>query len=65
MWRDIGLGDWLFDFDNEEDCRKLPAAVLALAKDPIAARGRTKKAREFVVQRQSETMLAFKSTLTK
>jgi polysaccharide pyruvyl transferase WcaK-like protein len=34
MWRDIGLGDWLFDFDKEEDCSKLPAAVLALAKDP-------------------------------
>ena len=65
MWRDIGLGDWLFDFDKEEDCSKLPAAVLAIAKDPIAARARTQKAREFVMQRQSETMLTLKSTSTK
>ena len=64
MWRDIGLGDWLFDFDKEEDCSNLPAAVLALAIDPIAARERTEKAREFVVQRQSETMVALKNTLT-
>ena len=63
MWRDIGLGDWLFDFDNEDDCSKLPAAVLALAKDPIAARERTQKARDFVTQRQSETMLVLKNLL--
>jgi hypothetical protein len=65
MWRDIGLGNWLFDFDKEEDCSKLPAAALAMAKDPTAARARTQKAREFVMQRQSETMLTLKSTLTK
>ena len=65
MWRDIGLEDWLFDFDKEEDCRKLPAAVLALAKNPIAARERTQKAREFVMQRQSETMLALKNALSR
>ena len=23
MWRDIGLGDWLFDFDQEEDLKSL------------------------------------------
>ena len=63
MWRDIGLGDWLFDFDNEDDCSKLPAAVLALAKDPITALERTQKAREFVTQRQSETMLILKNLL--
>ena len=34
MWRDIGLAAWLFDFDNEEDVQRLPAAVLAMAKDP-------------------------------
>ncbi len=43
MWRDIGLGDWLFDFDVEADCERYPAAVLAMAKDPVAAK---KKAAE-------------------
>lgn len=40
MWRDIGLGDWLFDFDNPEDPPRLPAAVLAMAQDPAAAKAR-------------------------
>jgi polysaccharide pyruvyl transferase WcaK-like protein len=29
MWRDIGLGDWLFDFDNDEEIKGLVPAVLA------------------------------------
>ena len=56
MWRDIGLGDWLFDFDKEEDRAKLVPAVLAMAKDPAAAKARADKAREFVEKRQRETM---------
>ncbi|NCY03791.1 MAG: polysaccharide pyruvyl transferase family protein, partial [Planctomycetia bacterium] len=27
MWRDIGLGDWLFDLDDEADVGRIPAAV--------------------------------------
>lgn len=38
MWRDIGLGDWLFDFDKEEDKARLTGAVLAMINDPAAAR---------------------------
>jgi hypothetical protein len=56
MWRDIGLADWLFDFDNEEDVARLPAAVLALARDPAAARAKAAEARRFVQRRQQETM---------
>jgi hypothetical protein len=56
MWRDIGLGDWLFDFDNEDDVARLPAAVLALARDPAAARARAADARRFVQRRQQESM---------
>jgi hypothetical protein len=56
MWRDIGLGDWLFDFDKEEEIGRLVPAVLALAKDPAAARARAAKARKFVERRQRETM---------
>lgn len=56
MWRDIGLGDWLFDFDNEADVRRLPAAVLAMAKDPNDAKATAATAKHFVEQRQRETM---------
>ena len=38
MWRDIGLGDWLFDFDQEADIARYVPAVLELAKNPAAAR---------------------------
>ena len=64
MWRDIGLGDWLFDFDKDEDCRRLPETVLALAKDLDAARAKAAKARAFVERRQRETMQAVKESLS-
>jgi hypothetical protein len=56
MWRDIGLGDWLFDMDVEEEVARIVPTVLAMAKDPAAAKARAMKAREFVQQRQRETM---------
>lgn len=56
MWRDIGLGDWLFDFDREDDCQRLPQAVLDLAQNPAAARDKVAQAQRFVEQRQRETM---------
>jgi polysaccharide pyruvyl transferase WcaK-like protein len=65
MWRDIGLGDWLFDFDVEADLDRLAPAALALAKDPAAAKQKIAKAREFVERRQRETMAVLKSALTK
>jgi hypothetical protein len=58
MWRDIGLDDWLFDFDEEADVKRLVPAVLALAKDPVAA-----KARALVERRQRETMAELKRNL--
>ncbi len=56
MWRDIGLGDWLFDLDVEEEIPRIVPAVLAMANDPAAARAKAAKAREFVRRRQNETM---------
>ncbi len=56
MWRDIGLGDWLFNFDKEDDVARLPAVVLAMAKDPASAKAKAAEARRFVQQRQRETM---------
>lgn len=56
MWRDIGLGDWLFDFDAEEEIKRFVPAVLAMVNDPAAAKAKVAKARAFVEQRQRETM---------
>ncbi|HSH96293.1 MAG TPA: polysaccharide pyruvyl transferase family protein [Roseimicrobium sp.] len=64
MWRDIGLGDWLFDLDKEEELRRVAPAVLAMAKDPAAARAKAAKAREFVQQRQKATMGILRKAVT-
>ncbi|GAB3902561.1 polysaccharide pyruvyl transferase family protein [Larkinella knui] len=63
MWRDIGLGDWLFDMDNEKDVAGIVPAVLAMAKDPKAAKLKIKKAQQFVRERQRETMEILKKNL--
>ncbi|MDA1231484.1 MAG: polysaccharide pyruvyl transferase family protein [Planctomycetota bacterium] len=63
MWRDIGLGDWLFDLDLEEEARQIPAAVLAMAKDLAAANTKTEAARKFVLNRQQETMRVLRDQL--
>lgn len=56
MWQDIGLGDWLFDMDDEDQVRRIVPAVLALATDPAAARAKAAEARAWVERRQRETM---------
>ncbi len=56
MWRDIGLGDWLFDLDLDAEAAKVPDAVLAMAKDFEAAKKKTAVAQAFVRKRQMETM---------
>jgi polysaccharide pyruvyl transferase WcaK-like protein len=64
MWRDIGLGDWLFDMDNAADVARIVPAVLAMAQDPAAAKARAAKAREFVRQRERETIAELKRHVT-
>ena len=56
MWRTIGLGDWLFDMDVAADKEKVAPAVLALAKDPAAARAKADQARAVVERYQRDTM---------
>ncbi len=56
MWRDIGLGEWLFDLDKDDEIPGIIPAVLAMAKDPAAAKAKATKARDFVRQRQRESM---------
>jgi len=62
MWQDIGLGDWLFDFDIEEETHRLSATVLDLAKDFNTAKAKTEIARQFVLKRQQETMAVLNET---
>lgn len=63
MWRDIGLGEWLFDLDKEDEHKGIVPAVLAMAKNPVAAKAKMAKARAFVEQRQRETMAVVKKHL--
>jgi polysaccharide pyruvyl transferase WcaK-like protein len=63
MWRDIGLRDWLFDLDKEDELQRVAPTVLAMAKDPGAAKAKAAKAREFVQERQRETMSILKKSL--
>ncbi len=56
MWNDIGLGDWLFDLDDEAQVREVTPAVLEMARNPEAAREKAARARAFVEKRQGETM---------
>ncbi|WP_421825441.1 polysaccharide pyruvyl transferase family protein [Larkinella sp.] len=64
MWQDIGLGDWLFDVDKPEEVARIVPAVLAMAKDPKAAKAKALKGKRFVNQRQKETMAVLASVLT-
>jgi polysaccharide pyruvyl transferase WcaK-like protein len=56
MWRDVGLGEWLFDLDKEDEIPRIVPAVLAMATDRAAARAKAASTQGFVQQRQRETM---------
>lgn len=56
MWKDIGLAEWLFDFDNADDVSRYAATVLEMATKPEAAAERVKKAQQVVTGRQEATM---------
>jgi len=63
MWRDIGLDDWLFDFDRDDELTKFVPTVLALVKDPAAARVKAALARDRVRQRQREMMATLRAKI--
>jgi hypothetical protein len=64
MWRDIGLDDWLFNLDEEEEIKHIVPTVFEIAKDPAAAKAKALKARDFVRERQRETMDVLKRNLS-
>jgi hypothetical protein len=53
MWKDIGLNEWLFDLDDEPQLAGIVPAVLAMAKDPAAAKAKVLKAQAILGERQS------------
>ncbi|MPR36002.1 polysaccharide pyruvyl transferase family protein [Salmonirosea aquatica] len=63
MWHDIGMDEWLFDFDKEEDIARYVPAVLAMAQDPVAARKKAARGQKFVEIRQKATMNLLKKKL--
>lgn len=65
MWKDIGLEDWLFTMDDETRVAKIPETILAIAKDPAAAKARAEEARKIVVKKQDEQFAALKKSLEK
>lgn len=56
MWKDIGLGEWLFDLDHPGDIDRLVPAVLDMLTNKKATAQKLEKALAFVHQRQKETM---------
>jgi polysaccharide pyruvyl transferase WcaK-like protein len=56
MWRDIGLGDWLFTLDDDGDTEKVVPAVVAIARDPALAKEKAARGKEAVVKHQITSM---------
>jgi polysaccharide pyruvyl transferase WcaK-like protein len=63
MWRDIGLSDWLFDLDKEDEVQRVASTVLAMAKDLSGAKAKALKAKAFVEERQREMTTELKKHL--
>ena len=63
MWRDIGLVDWLFDFDRERDVARMPGAALAMVQDLPAARARAAEARRRVQAMLASSLLVLNDVL--
>jgi len=63
MWRDIGLGDWLFDFDQEEDLKKFAPKVLEMAQKHGLFSRKARAARKRVHKLQERSMAVVKKAV--
>lgn len=54
MWKDIGLSEWLFDADCEQQMRKLADTVLSILDHPGEAADKVRTARESVYKKYEE-----------
>jgi polysaccharide pyruvyl transferase WcaK-like protein len=48
MWRDIGLGEWLFNLDFENEISNLVPTVLEIVNSPLEAKAKAMAAKELV-----------------
>ena len=65
MWRDIGLGDWLFDLDKDDELARVADTVLAMAQDPEGSKAKAAKARDFVMNRFATSMGVLRAELAR
>ena len=63
MWRDIGLNDWLFDLDNDQDYQNIVPSVMSMITNPQKSRKKVMAAQKFIQERQQETMAVVRETI--
>lgn len=63
MWRDIGLGDWLFDMDQPEEVARLTPTVLKMVTDRAGSEEKVRQAQQIVQARQAATMQVVRDSL--
>jgi hypothetical protein len=63
MWRDIGLGEWLFDDDFDESEKGLTPAVLAIVDDQATAKAKALKAKAVADDRMKRVMDVLRAEL--
>ncbi|HWL10995.1 MAG TPA: polysaccharide pyruvyl transferase family protein [Planctomicrobium sp.] len=64
MWQDIGLGDWLFDFDKPDEVARLTPTLLRFVEDRPAVLEQVKAAQKIVHDRQQTTMEVLRKELS-
>lgn len=63
MWQTIGLGEWLIDFDKEEEVAKYVPTVVEFATHPEESKAKAVEANKLVNARMAETMAVIKATI--
>lgn len=63
MWRDIGLGHWLFDMDKEDEVKGIVPAVLDMAANSRAAVEKATMAKEKVESRYKAMVETLRKTM--
>lgn len=63
MWKDIGLGEWLFDHDFDEAEKGLTPAVLAIVNDQATARAKALKGKAVADARMKRMMDVLRAEL--
>ncbi|MCA8985621.1 MAG: polysaccharide pyruvyl transferase family protein [Planctomycetaceae bacterium] len=65
MWRDIGLGNWLFDLDIAKERDAIQPAVLSLVREREQALKQVEQARSFVRETQLRNLETLRDSLSR